>query len=227
MSKPTTHKVVSGDTLSALAKRYGTTVKELKDINGLKSDLIKVGQTLKLVRNSKPANSTTTGPILKTKYLCDALKELAVYEIQKGTDKFCDFVYKFPSTIQHHSVIGNDKNADDITEFKTHIYPQMDYGWYGIELGIEIKPPVLPIYIDIEWVEIGYVLYRKYYGGSFAFYIGWNTFKLIMQKVFGHGGTNFGHPPNKYGFLLGVYIAKEYKTIQGFSNSWCVARNGW
>lgn len=79
MSKPTTHKVVSGDTLSALAKKYGTTVKELKDINGLKSDLIKVGQTLKLVRNSKPANSTTTGPILKTKYLCDALKELAVY----------------------------------------------------------------------------------------------------------------------------------------------------
>lgn len=48
MSKPTTHKVVSGDTLSALAKKYGTTVKELKDINGLKSDLIKIGQTLKL-----------------------------------------------------------------------------------------------------------------------------------------------------------------------------------
>lgn len=55
MSKPTTHKVVSGDTLSALAKKYGTTVKELKNINGLKSDLIKVNQVLKLVQSPQPA----------------------------------------------------------------------------------------------------------------------------------------------------------------------------
>lgn len=43
-----THKVVSGDTLYSLAKKYRTTVNELKSLNGLKSDLIKIGQTLKL-----------------------------------------------------------------------------------------------------------------------------------------------------------------------------------
>lgn len=226
MSKPTTHKVVSGDTLSALAKRYGTTVKELKSINGLKSDLIKIGQTLKLVRDSKPANSTLMlKPTEKVKNLCDALKELAAYETQKGTKAFCEFVYKFPSTLEHHSVIGNDKNALENTEFKTHIYPQMNYTWYTKELSMEVTPPVLPVYIDIEWVETGYALYRRYKGGAFGFYIGWNTFKLVVQKVFGHGGTNFGDPPNKYGFLLGIYIANEFDTIQDFTNSWCTTRS--
>lgn len=40
---PVTHKVVSGDTLSGIAKKYGTTVEKIKSLNGLKSDLIKAG----------------------------------------------------------------------------------------------------------------------------------------------------------------------------------------
>ena len=40
------HIVRKGDTLSGLAVRYGVTVSELKRCNGLKSDLIKVGQPL-------------------------------------------------------------------------------------------------------------------------------------------------------------------------------------
>lgn len=46
MSKLTTHQVVSSDTLYSLAKKYGTTLNELKSINGLTSDLIKIGQIL-------------------------------------------------------------------------------------------------------------------------------------------------------------------------------------
>lgn len=42
------HQVKSGDTLYSLAKKHGLSVKELKEINGLKSDVIKVGQTLKV-----------------------------------------------------------------------------------------------------------------------------------------------------------------------------------
>lgn len=85
----------------------------------------------------------------------------------------------------------------------------MYYSWYGINLGIEVAPPTLPLYIDIEWVEIGYAMFRKYLGGAFAFYFGWNTLKVIAQLVTGAGGTNFNHPPNKYGFILGVAIAKD------------------
>ena len=42
------HKVSSGDTLFALAGRYGTSVSELKRVNGLKSDSIRVGQSLRI-----------------------------------------------------------------------------------------------------------------------------------------------------------------------------------
>ncbi len=41
-----TYKVKSGDTLSGIAVKYKTTVASLKSLNGLKSDLIKVGQVL-------------------------------------------------------------------------------------------------------------------------------------------------------------------------------------
>jgi LysM repeat protein len=42
------HIVRKGDTLSALAVRYGVSVNDLKRANGLKSDLIKVGQSLQV-----------------------------------------------------------------------------------------------------------------------------------------------------------------------------------
>jgi LysM repeat protein len=40
--------VRKGDTLSGLAARYGVTVRDLKRVNTLKSDLIKIGQVLKI-----------------------------------------------------------------------------------------------------------------------------------------------------------------------------------
>ncbi|MDF1659020.1 MAG: LysM peptidoglycan-binding domain-containing protein [Verrucomicrobiales bacterium] len=43
-----THTVVKGDTLTSIAKKHGTDVKALKTTNGLKSDVISLGQTLKL-----------------------------------------------------------------------------------------------------------------------------------------------------------------------------------
>jgi hypothetical protein len=42
------HTVVSGDTLYALARRYGVTVAQLRDWNGLTSDLLTVGQVLRV-----------------------------------------------------------------------------------------------------------------------------------------------------------------------------------
>jgi LysM repeat protein len=61
------HKVVRGDTLGGIAKKYGTTVAALKSANGLKSDLILVGQVLKVPGKAttpapKPAASTNAAP---------------------------------------------------------------------------------------------------------------------------------------------------------------------
>ena len=55
---PTTKKVVvgphreyivkSGDTLSLIAEAFGTTVAKIKEMNGLKSDILRIGQKLML-----------------------------------------------------------------------------------------------------------------------------------------------------------------------------------
>lgn len=43
-----THKIASGETISAIARKYKMTVAELKTINNLKSNQIQLGQTLKV-----------------------------------------------------------------------------------------------------------------------------------------------------------------------------------
>lgn len=43
-----THTVKSGDTLSVIARNYNVSVTDLKDFNGLKSDVIYVGQVIKI-----------------------------------------------------------------------------------------------------------------------------------------------------------------------------------
>ena len=43
-----THKVKKGDTIGEIAKKYGVTVEQIKKLNGLKNNTIKIGQTLKI-----------------------------------------------------------------------------------------------------------------------------------------------------------------------------------
>ncbi len=42
------HKVQSGDTLYGISRKYGVSVSSLKSVNGLSSDLIRIGQTLRI-----------------------------------------------------------------------------------------------------------------------------------------------------------------------------------
>jgi LysM repeat protein/N-acetylmuramoyl-L-alanine amidase len=46
--KGDTHTVVKGDTLWSLAQHYNTTVAKLKELNGLKSDILQIGQVLRV-----------------------------------------------------------------------------------------------------------------------------------------------------------------------------------
>lgn len=56
------HKVASGESLSSIATRYGTTVDEIKKLNGLSSDHIVVGQRLRIKGdgNTQTQEQTTT-----------------------------------------------------------------------------------------------------------------------------------------------------------------------
>ena len=57
-SKPVKYRVKKGDTLSKIAKKYGTTVDKLKKLNHLKSDMIREGQVLTV--KSTGGETTTT-----------------------------------------------------------------------------------------------------------------------------------------------------------------------
>lgn len=54
---PKSYSVKSGDNLTTIAKKHGTTVAELKKANGLKGDALRPGQTLKLPAKAKASSS--------------------------------------------------------------------------------------------------------------------------------------------------------------------------
>lgn len=59
-----TYKVKGGDTLSKIAKKYGTTIKALRQLNGLKNNNLRAGQTLKVpaAPASQPSNPPGSAP---------------------------------------------------------------------------------------------------------------------------------------------------------------------
>jgi len=61
-STATSYTVKSGDTLSGIAARFGTTSQRLRDLNGLTSDLIRIGQVLKLPSSSTASSTPTASP---------------------------------------------------------------------------------------------------------------------------------------------------------------------
>lgn len=59
-SSSSTYKVVSGDSLWKISKKYSMTINELKKLNGLKTDLIRVGQVLKVKGSSSSSNQSSS-----------------------------------------------------------------------------------------------------------------------------------------------------------------------
>lgn len=62
------HKVQSGETLGAIASRYGMSVSELQQLNGLNSTKIYVGQSLKVKQGTGTKPTPTTQPAATKSY---------------------------------------------------------------------------------------------------------------------------------------------------------------
>ncbi|WP_299520837.1 LysM peptidoglycan-binding domain-containing protein [Winogradskyella sp.] len=80
------HTVEKGQTLYSLSKRYGLTVSELKSFNGLTSNLIKVGQELRIANfdaQSKQKLSTWTVSKGDTLYSISKKNGLTVDELKR------------------------------------------------------------------------------------------------------------------------------------------------
>lgn len=55
------YKVRAGDTLSELAKRYNSDISEIKELNNLNGERIRIGQTLKIPRKAQGVEVSRTG----------------------------------------------------------------------------------------------------------------------------------------------------------------------
>ncbi|MFC4323454.1 C40 family peptidase [Litchfieldia salsa] len=93
--------VQAGDSLSAIARKYETTVTELKRLNGLTSDTIFIGQTLKVASSS----NQTTQPQAEN-------PSSQLYNVQAG-DSLSAIARKFNMTISDLKAL-NHLNGDTI-----------------------------------------------------------------------------------------------------------------
>lgn len=112
----TTHTVVKGDTLWALAKKYGTTVNDLVKLNNIKDpNFIVVGQVLKLSGTADPVKTNTTSKAT-----------IKVFGLQSNTDRTVYATWSWDKTnTEHYAVkwyydtgdgvwfIGNDSTVTD------------------------------------------------------------------------------------------------------------------
>lgn len=99
-----TYTVVSGDTLSTIAKKYSTTVDKIKQNNNLTTEIIYVGQVLKIPKaaTEEPIEETITEPIKNEAYTVqpgDTLYKIAtkfnrsVVEIKEHNQLTSDVIY--------------------------------------------------------------------------------------------------------------------------------------
>ncbi len=82
----TTYTVRSGDTLSGIAEKHGTTVSKLKDLNGLTGNKIKVGQKLKV----KGTAAAAPAPVQSS-----ASGNYVTYTVKSG-DSFYSIAKNYP-----------------------------------------------------------------------------------------------------------------------------------
>lgn len=101
-----THAIKWGDTLGGIAKKYGTTVDELKKYNGLKSDTIIAGRTLKIpikteiveivsTKTVKKATPTTSKTVSKASTVA---KKVTSYIVKTG-DSLGLIAQKYKTTV--------------------------------------------------------------------------------------------------------------------------------
>src|SRR5699024_5064109 len=147
-STGSTYTVKSGDTLSHIAVKYGTSVSDLKKLNNLKSDLIYVGQKLKVNGSSSSSKPTTPAPSTGSTYTVksgDTLTYIArqyktsVSELKKLNHLKSDLIYvgqklkvkgssssskpttPTPSTAATYTVKGGDTLSHIARQYKTSV----------------------------------------------------------------------------------------------------------
>lgn len=176
-----TYRVQSGDTLSGIAARFGTTVDALMTANGLSSaHLIRAGETLTIPSGSAPAGglSGAAGRSFTFQELWPAIQAAAN---QYGADArvMAAIVKQESSFINHrvhrdgtgHGLIGLDDNGR-LPEFER---------WSGLRVGRGRSAVVIPPDRQLEFLARTIADSTQRYGDSLAAAREWHR---------GHGSMN-------------------------------------
>ena len=116
------HIVKKGETLGSISRVYGTRVTTLKRDNNLRSDLIKVGQKLKVPGGSSSGNSALLAPAIAAtnKIRVDSTQWRYIVchhsAIEAGNAKVYGSAHKrrgMENGLAYHFVIGNGKDSGD------------------------------------------------------------------------------------------------------------------
>lgn len=97
-----TYIVVSGDSLSKIGVQFGMTVQELKTLNNLTSDMIYVGQTLKV-----KATAGTTAPTTPAPQPSNPAPSTVTEYIVKSGDSLSKIALQFNTTVQELKTLNN------------------------------------------------------------------------------------------------------------------------
>lgn len=98
-----THKIKSGETLSAISRKYGVTVAQIKSANGLKSNSIRAGKTLRI--------PTKKGRVVKSKTRVSTVKVKDDIEYVDIVSKPYYSTYTSDTLISRVSIIPNGNNS--------------------------------------------------------------------------------------------------------------------
>ncbi len=147
-SKKGSYVVKAKDTLSSIAKRYKTTVAAIKQMNGLRSDIIRVGQVLRL---SNIPSTETASTIYKMRvFAMPVLNARITSQFGYRKDPFNPNVKNFHSGLDLSAPVGTPiiAAADGIVEFTGR------NGGYGNTIIIRHKGGYKTIYAHCSTVTV-------------------------------------------------------------------------
>lgn len=198
-SSGSTHTVQRGETLFSIAKKYGITTTLLKSLNFLKSNILKLGQVLKIGRSGSSASPAPAQPSQPVPAATDSVTQ---QKIQFGVN-FTGGTITGMSDSETRAYAANVA----YTESRFRAQVENDYGYMGLyQFGA------------VALVEAGLINRNKYnaavkiHGGKLA-----NGANASIHKAFIADSSNWNSGYNKQQFLNNPSL--QHKAFVSYTNN--------